>query len=175
MKVLVGTAAALQGAAMQTACAANKPDGAPSGGDDGSVNDGGPDFTSGYMVVDPMPPPSRCGNEIAAKVTGTSILRPSANGNDIVITLRANDGSKVKVGAADQISVSGGASPTVKELGDDMEIAFLYDGKTPSVYVEIPVVCAEDQGRMNASIIVDPNRQIPNTELVTELRGGYGY
>lgn len=173
MKVLVGAAAA-----MQTACASNKPtDGAPSGGDDGPVSDGGEGFSSGYMVVDPMPPPSRCGNEVAEKVTGKSTIRPSERGNDIVITLRSNDGSKVKLGAADQIQIQGGGGTpaAIKELGNDIELSFLYDGKATSVYVEMPVVCAADEGRMNATIMVDPNRQIPNTELVTSLRGGYGY
>ena len=172
MQVLVGAAAALQ-----TACAPNKPTDPAPGGDDGAPReDGGEGFSSGYMVVDPMPPPSRCGNEVAEKVTGRSILRPSEKGNDIVMTLRSNDGSKVKVGADGvQIQGSGGAPAVVKEVGNDVEIAFLYDGKTTNVYVDLPVVCAEDEGRMSATIVIDPDRQVPSTELATSLRGGYGY
>ncbi|MFO0612253.1 MAG: hypothetical protein U0414_06685 [Polyangiaceae bacterium] len=175
MKILVGAAAAVQ-----TACAADKPktDGglASTGPEDDSASSGEA-FTSGYMVVDPVPSPSRCGGEMATKLTATALLRPSQKGNDVVLTLRSTNGTKVKVGAAEQILIDrGGTMPAVtKEIGNDLEISFLYDGQTPDVDVDMPVICEADVGRMRAMVSIDPSRQIPNAPLRATLTAGYGY
>lgn len=179
MQLLVGAAAAIQ-----SACSGDRPpepktDGAgPSGGDDGSAAEGGPSFSSGYMVVDPVPPPSRCGGEIAGKVNATALLRPSKLGNDVVVTLRRNDGGKVRVGPAEgfRVESGGGNRPVeVKEVGADVELAILFDGQSTSVYVNVPVICDADTGNMNVLVRVDPERQIPNTVLEASVQPGYQY
>lgn len=178
MQLLVGAAAALQ-----SACAGDKPkepnnDGAgPSGGDDGVAAAGDPSFSSGYMVVDPVPPPSRCGGEIAGKVTATALLRPSQKGNDVVITIKPTSGGKVRLGPPEQVRIEGGGvePAAAKEVGNDVEVTVLYDGKSPTVYVNVPVVCDADTGNMNAIVTIDPDRQIPNAPLAASVQPGYGY
>ncbi|MFO0612252.1 MAG: hypothetical protein U0414_06680 [Polyangiaceae bacterium] len=180
MKLLVGAAAALH-----TACSADKPTGpktngpAAAGGDDGLADDGGsrPPESSGYLVVDMLPPPSRCGTEVAPNVVAKAVLRPSQLGNDIVLTLHHASGGKIRLGSATEIQVqNGGTGPAqVKEVGNDLEVSFLYDGTSREAYVNLPVVCDADVGSLSAVVEVDPNAQKPGATLNASVRPGYGY
>jgi hypothetical protein len=180
MKLLVGAAAALGSACSADRAKEPKTDGAAgsSGGDDGSADDGGarPNEGSGYLVVDMLPPPSRCGGEIAQAVTVRGTLRPSKLGNDVVLLLPATSGGKVRVGDASQVRVGMGGKGDVamKQIGDDIEISFLYDGTSREVDVNVPVICEEDVGIMDVIIDVDPDRQTPNAPLSTRAQAGYG-
>lgn len=177
MKLLVGAAAALQSACSGDRSRDPKNDGAgPSGGDDGSADDGGREG-SGYLVVDMLPPPSRCGGEVAQNVTAKATLRPAQLGNDVVVTLHHNAGGKVRLGSANEIQVQSGGkgAATVKEVGADLEVSFLYDGTSHEAYVTLPVVCDADVGSMSAVIQLNPDRQTPNAPLEASLKPGYGY
>lgn len=187
MRLLAGAAAALQ-----AACAAEKPQqpktdgvGPSSGaGDDGISDDGTSQPGSGYLVVDMLPPPSRCGGEIAPTLSTSATLRPSKLGNDVVITLRSTSGAKVPLGAgapneagssAARLEGGGTGDVTVKEVGGATEISFLYDGTSTQAYVNVMVVCATDAGAVMITVTIDPNRQTPGAALETNVAAAFGH
>lgn len=185
-KLLAGAAAALH-----SACAADKPSEPPTNGPAGSSGGNEPDTadggsssqynaSSGYLVVDMLPTPSRCAIDLSTQLTSTAVFRPSQKGNDVVFTLRAKNGGKLPLPAnlgpppmPQMVQVaSGGASSdgaTTKELGNDLEISFLYDGTSRAPSIRMMVMCESDGGWIMITAVADPDRQIPGAPLAVSI------
>lgn len=104
-----------------------------------------PRESTGYAVVDPMPPPARCSLEVAPKVTGTATGKKRDDGKwDITIELEAPDATITSI--TQTWSPNYESSATLAQRPGGATVKAVVDASSGSVGVWLSVKCGPETG-----------------------------
>jgi hypothetical protein len=128
--------------------------------------------SSGYGVVDPLPPPPKCG-DVAATIAATAMVRAGEGGAwRIELTLSKSTRTDVSYASAEP-SVSNAILGSVTPGSDGSLVVVLTPQKSGLLFVSIPVDCPAGHAWVRAQIEIPSDASPGAAAKVTLMDSSY--
>jgi hypothetical protein len=127
--------------------------------------------TSGYTVVDALPPPARCSLDAAHAVTAKASFTKRTDG-EREVALHVDAAPRGVRYDSGPFNVTGGRSPASSSVSPTgaLELRTIVENTNPVAYFTVPITCGTEPGELEIMVDWDKQGTAPDIPLTVDVQ-----